>query len=216
MKTLGIRWRPDSARMSDETVVQLLELSQKFQSKSAREHALKRFQSHLWHMSPPKLVSISLKYQVKDIFEYAFNRLIRLHMNDLDSNVLTVPVWMTLAMVKERLDLHRRIVACEPPPMVHSERCRNQKTCNDDWRQVWWNGMGRFLLDGRNSLSFDDAMRLFQEFEYGSVFRDCWKQMLDFCKQGKAFAHERKLINNTCQELASRLIKEPAFDGVCT
>jgi len=131
-ETLGVRWRPDSVRMLDETVVQLLELSQKFQSKSAREHALKRFPSCLCHMSAPKLVLISLKYQVKDIFEYAFNRLIELHMNDLDSNVLTVPVWMTIAMVKERLDLHHRIVACEPPPMVHLERCRNQKTCNDD------------------------------------------------------------------------------------
>ena len=61
--------------------------------------------------------------------------------------------------------------------------------------------MGRFLLDGRNSLSFDDAMRQFQEFEYGSVFLDCWKQMLDFCRKGKAFTHECKLINNTCKEL---------------
>jgi len=150
-ETLGVRWRPDSVRMLDETVVQLLELSQKFQSKSTREHSLKHFQSHLWHMSAPKLVSISLKYQVKDIFEYAFNRLIELHMNNLDSNVLTVPVWMTIAMVKEWLDLHCCIVACEPPLMVHLERCRDQKTCNDDWRQVWWNGVSQSVDLGRSN-----------------------------------------------------------------
>ncbi|KIM55066.1 hypothetical protein SCLCIDRAFT_30673 [Scleroderma citrinum Foug A] len=199
--------------MSDEMMVQLLQLSQKYQSKSAREHGLKRLQNRLWHISPTKLVSISLKYQIKDVFEHAFSQLVQLHVNKLDCDILTIPVWNTLIMAKEQLDLHRRIVACEPPPMVHLTRCQDRKTCDDDWRQVWWNGMGRFLLDGRNPLSFDDAMRQFQDFDYGAVCPDCWRQMLDFCKQGKAFTHERRLIDNTCQELASRLIKEPTFDS---
>ncbi|KIM63561.1 hypothetical protein SCLCIDRAFT_1173263, partial [Scleroderma citrinum Foug A] len=158
LSVLYDKWRPDAARMSDEMMVQLLQLSQKYQSKSAREHGLKRLQNRLWHISPTKLVSISLKYQIKDVFEHAFSQLVWLHVNKLDCDILTIPVWNTLIMAKEQLDLHRRIVACEPPPMVHLTCCQDRKTCDDDWRQVWWNGMGRFLLNGRNPLSFDDTM----------------------------------------------------------
>lgn len=208
------KWRPDTSKMRDEMIFQLLELSRKYQSKAARDYALGRLKSRRWAIAPDKLVSVSLKYQIKETFQYAFNRLIRLHLNDLDCNLLTSPVWNTLIMVKERLDLHRHIVACEPPTMVHSKRCQDRRACNNDWRQVWWNGMGRFLLDGRNPLSYADAMQQFQQFDYGRVCPDCWRHMLDFCKTEKAFLHEDTLIEATCQDLAGRLIKEPLFDDV--
>ncbi|KAI6003446.1 hypothetical protein F5J12DRAFT_837913 [Pisolithus orientalis] len=183
------KWRPDTAKMQDEAIFQLLEA-----------------------IHPAKLISISLKYHIKETFQYAFSRLIPLLLNELDCNLLTRPVWNTLIRVKEKLDIHRRIVACEPPPMIHSKRCQDRRSCANDWRQVWWNGMGRSLLDGRNPLSYADAMQQFQQVDYGRVCPDCWRHMLDFCKSEKAFIHERVLIEATSQDLAGRLIKEPLFD----
>jgi len=198
--------------MQDEVLLKILDLSQKYQSNAARSYALQQLKSRHCDICPSNLITIALKYQIKDTFRYGFSKLIPSRLNDLDRNILTFPVWITLAMTKERLDIHRRIVACEPPPMTHSKRCRDRRACDNDWRQVWWNGMGRFLLDGRNPLSYTDAMQQFQEFDYGDVCPDCWRQMLDFCKQGKAFAHEPALIDRTARELADRLIVDPVFD----
>lgn len=73
--------------------------------------------------------------------------------------------------------------------------------------------MGQFLLDGHNPLPYADAMKQFQEFDYGNVSLDCWRQMIDFCKQGQAFSHEPTLIDRTAQELVvDCLIVEPVFD----
>lgn len=206
------KWRPDTSKMQDETIFQLLEVSWKYQSKAARDYALDQLESCRQAIHPAKLISISLKYHIKETFQYAFSRLIPLLLNDLDCNLLTRPVWNTLIRVKEKLDIHRRIVACEPPPMIHSKRCQDRRSCANDWRQVWWNGMGRSLLDGRNPLSYADAMQQFQQVDYGRVCPDCWRHMLDFCKSEKAFIHERVLIEATSQDLAGRLIKEPLFD----
>ncbi|KAI6151498.1 hypothetical protein BKA82DRAFT_1006369 [Pisolithus tinctorius] len=208
------KWRPYTAKMQDETIFQLLEVSWKYKSKAARDHALDQLESRRQAIHPAKLIAISLKYHMKETFRYAFSRLIPLLLNDLDCNLLTLPVWNTLAMVKGKLDIHRRIVACEPPPMIHSKRCQDRRSCANDWRQVWWNGMGRSLLDGRNPLSYADAMQQFHQVDYGRVCPDCWRHMLDFCKSEKAFIHERILVEATSQDLAGRLIKEPLFDDV--
>ncbi|KAI6141429.1 hypothetical protein BKA82DRAFT_1005798 [Pisolithus tinctorius] len=208
------KWRPDAAKMRDETIFQLLEVSWKYQSKAARDHALDQLESRRQAIHPAKLISISLKYQIKETFQYAFSRLIPLRLNNLDCDLLIHPVWNTLIMVREQLGIHRRIVACEPPLMIHSKRCQDRRSCTNDWRQVRWNGMGWFLLDGRNPLSYADAMQQFQEVDYGRVYPDCWRHILDLCKSEKAFVHERMLIEATSQDLAGRLINEPLFDNV--
>lgn len=187
-------------------------MSRMYQSKDARDHAIKRLQSRRWSIPPCTLISVSLQYNIKDIFKYAFGILVPLRLHELDHRLLTPPVWNTVIVVKERIDHLRRIVACESPVMQHSKHCRDRKACNDDWKQVWWNGMGRYLLDGRNPLPYNEALEQFQELDYGHVHPDCWRIMLDFIKTEKAFRHEGILIEGTAQELADHLISEPNFD----
>ncbi|KAG2125209.1 hypothetical protein BD769DRAFT_1313399, partial [Suillus cothurnatus] len=72
-------------------------------------------------------------------------------------------VWNAFVDLKELLDEHNRIVACEEPPIIeHSSCCTDNTACFIDWRQLWWNSMARFLLDGRNPQKFYDAIERFQ------------------------------------------------------
>ncbi|KAG8213609.1 hypothetical protein J3R82DRAFT_10293, partial [Butyriboletus roseoflavus] len=71
-------------------------------------------------------------------------------------NMVGSVVWATVLKAKEHIQLHCHIVACEPPPMVHVTACTNIDQCVVDWKQLWWNGMGHFLLDGRNPQPYKD------------------------------------------------------------
>jgi len=82
-------------------------------------------------------------------------------------------VFITLVYLKALLDEHCRIVAAEPPAMQHAPNCQNHEGCAEDWRAVWWNGMGRLLLDARNPQPFDDVFKCFKSLEFGRVADDC-------------------------------------------
>jgi hypothetical protein len=142
-------------------------------------------------------------------------RLISARINDIsdaECHAVGSIVWNTMFKVKERLDVHRRIIACEAPPMVHAGTCRKQKRCEEDWKQLWWNGMGRFLLDGRNPQPYKDAVERFEKLDIGEINLDCWRAVLFIVKGQSAFEHERKLITRTANDLAKLLIVEPNFE----
>lgn len=210
------KWRPDSSQVGESVVVELLELSRMYESQDVRKYAIKLLSFTDWYtVKPIDLASIALKYQIKHIFCRAFRQLIPLRINDIEDSefeLLDFPVWRSLFRLRERLDIHRRIVACEPPRLVHSVGCEDHQGCHDDWRQLWWNGMGRFLLDGRNPQSFDDAILQFQGLSYGAMSPECWRKMIKCVKEGKAFLHEDDLVDRAVQGLADFIIREPISD----
>jgi hypothetical protein len=143
------------------------------------------------------------------------SRLVSARINDISDEEFRAVgsvVWNTMFKVKERLDVHRRIIACEAPPMVHAGTCTKQKLCEDDWKQLWWNGMGRFLLDGRNPQPYKDAVERFEKLDIGQINLDCWKAVLYIVKAHSAFDHERKLITRTADDLVKYLIVKPNFE----
>ncbi|KAI6008055.1 hypothetical protein EDC04DRAFT_2661731 [Pisolithus marmoratus] len=209
------KWRPDVSEARESTVLELLELSRMYESQDVRNHAIKHlfFLRHL--IEPIKLTSIALKYHIKVIFCYAFRRLLPLRVNDLKDSefkLLSNSVWITLFRVRERLDVHRRVVAMEPPRLVHSVGCEDHRRCLNDWNQVWWNGMGRLLMDGRNPQPFDSAIHQFQSLSYGDMSPECWREMIKLVKEGRAFLHEEDLIDRTVLDLAEVLVNEPLLD----
>lgn len=209
------KWRPDAWQAPESTIIELLELSRMYESQDARKYAIKQLSACCYAVKPINLASIALKYQIKDIFCRAFRRMVSLRVNDItdsEFDLLSSSVWRTLFRLRERLDLHRRIVACEPPPLVHSVGCEDPQRCLHDWRQLWWNGMGRFLVDGRNPQSFNDAVQQFQGLSYGGMSPECWRNVVKFVKEGRAFLHEDDLLDLTARSLAEFLIVEPSFD----
>ncbi|KAI5988691.1 hypothetical protein EDC04DRAFT_2588682, partial [Pisolithus marmoratus] len=77
---------------------------------------------------------------------------------------------------------HRHIVAGEPPPVVHSACCQDQWKCSEDWCQVWWNGIGHYLLDGHNPQPYTSAVLQFQSLSYGYMDLECWNAMIALIK----------------------------------
>ncbi|KAG1840787.1 hypothetical protein C8R48DRAFT_620727 [Suillus tomentosus] len=207
--------KPDVLKIPNNTVIQLLELSDMYICKDARVYAVRHLQRQRYSLEPTQLISLALKYNIKDFFPHAFERLVSARINDIsDEERHTVGsiVWNTMFKVKERLDVHRRIIACEAPPMVHAATCMKKTRCEEDWKQLWWNGMGRFLLDGRNPQPYKDAMERFEKLDIGEINLDCWKAVLYTVKAQSAFDHERTLITRTADNLAKCLIVEPSFE----
>ncbi|KAG1726859.1 hypothetical protein EDD22DRAFT_853498 [Suillus occidentalis] len=153
------KWRPDVLKICNNAVIQLLELSDMYLCKDARVYAVHHLQ---WQP----------------------------HINDINDNefhAVGSVVWNTMFKVKERLDVHRQIIACEAPPMVHVGTCTKQKLCEDDWKQLWWNRMGRFLLDGQNPQPYKDAIKHFKKLDIREINLDCWKAVLYIVKACSAF-----------------------------
>ena len=86
-------------------------------------------------------------------------------------------VYAAFIYVKTRLDAYTCTVATEPPIMVHADSCSDHKGCAEDWVTVWWNGMGRLLLDAKNPHPFDEAMDCFKLLQFGRVGEDCKRHM---------------------------------------
>ena len=145
-----------------------------------------------------------MEYNLVQLFTHSFKRLVKARFDNLTSDEYTSVgpvVWAHILKAQERIQLHRRIVACEPPPMVHVSACTNNDECADDWKQLWWNGMGRFLLDGRNPQPYRDAIQRFEGMVTGRVSVECWKAMMVLVKTQLAFRHEDKFIERTTNQL---------------
>ncbi|KAG1822436.1 uncharacterized protein BJ212DRAFT_1296503 [Suillus subaureus] len=134
------------------------------------------------------------------------------HISNVECHAVGSIVWNTMFKVKEHLDVHCWTVACEAPPMVHAGTCMNQKRCEEDWKQLWWNGMGWFLLDGQNPQPYKDTVEQFEKLDIGEINLDCWKAVLFIVKGQSAFEHEQKLITHIANDLARLLIVEPNFE----
>jgi hypothetical protein len=68
--------------------------------------------------------------------------------------------------------------------------------------------MGRFLLDGRNPLSWDVAVSRFQALQFGMMGEGCKDSVMSLVRERTAFAHAERLVNDVGKHLAGTLIRE--------
>ncbi|KAG2366749.1 hypothetical protein BDR07DRAFT_1273959 [Suillus spraguei] len=81
-------------------------------------------------------------------------------------------VFLNIVYVQAALDNHCRIIAAEEPKiLMHSSDCQDLMGCSEDWHAIWWNGMGWFLLNGRNPQPYGDALKRFKELLFGRLVR---------------------------------------------
>lgn len=117
-----------------------------------------------------------------------------------------IPVFIHLVYAKAVLDDHCRIVAAEEPRiLVHADDCRYPTACEEDWHAAWWNGMGRFLLDGRNPQPYRDAAKRFKEMTLGRVNEKCKAFMFRMIDEGDAFNAVDCFITDICDRLVEQL-----------
>jgi hypothetical protein len=191
----------------------VLRLSEFYRAKTSLAWAIRQISYRSWEWHSSDLIKVSLKYREPDLFDVGFKRFARLspselmveHFIDLDVSVILAYVKMKDALVR-----HRCIVAAEPPAIPeHDKGCTATHHCEVDWRAVWWNGMGRYLLDGRFPLEWEDLFHLFKQLKFGHMHPGCTRRMLVMVKGGDGLHyHESKLIRMFSKRLSTFLIPE--------
>ncbi|KAG1875466.1 hypothetical protein DFJ58DRAFT_650269, partial [Suillus subalutaceus] len=123
-------------------------------------------------------------------------------------------MFTTLVYVQAALEEHRRIVAAEEPKiLMHTSNCQDPVGCNEDWHAIWWNGMARFLLDGRNPQPYREAVKCFKDLQFGRVSGGCKELMFKIIGEGAAFNHADQFVDEACNCLADKLIFEPSLEA---
>ncbi|KAJ7682150.1 hypothetical protein DFH06DRAFT_1314371 [Mycena polygramma] len=209
-------------------LVALLELGRYLLSYPTREHALSIIKEHRFSFPPALLINICFKYGTKMFFDSAFHKLAMGSLRDLthqDVEWLELPVYTALARLMEGMQEHRRILAAEPPEFdkkgvagpPHKPDCKDNGRCAEDWGRAWWNGMARFLLDGRNDLTYSDSMNQFQRMNFGDMNAGCLYAMFDFVHSEVGNKHGYAMLAKVTSELMKRIEvvepdEEPVFD----
>ncbi|KAI6103999.1 hypothetical protein EDD16DRAFT_1714922 [Pisolithus croceorrhizus] len=188
-----------------------LEFTRKFQCSSfTHDFVISRIKQRHYLFHPSELIHISINYEIPDLFTLGFNRLVQTPWTDIENihrDYMGSEVFTTLVYVKALLDEHCRIVAAEPPLMQHAPNCPNKQACTEDWRAVWWNGMGRLLLDARNPQPFDEAFERFRLLEFGRVGSDCKKVMFtQVMSINIPRIHATKFVDNVRDRLLKKLL----------
>lgn len=168
---------------------------------------------HLWDnrfaYHPAELVHLGCQFNVSKLFLCGFKYLLAIPMKDIRKEhryLLGSDVFVALVYGKALLDDHTRFVACEEPEMLtHADDCQDSVGCREDWHAIWWNGMGRFLLDARNPQPFEDAVDRFRELKFGRMSPGCKQMMFDVLKHGVAFRHADVFITGICNGLVAQL-----------
>ena len=205
------RWRPDMKEAPMDLCFQLLELSRMYMSSDEREFAIKQIDNRRTSIGPCSLISLSVEHGVENLFKYSFQRLIKDPLDDLTDKKYTTldpRIWAAILKAQSSIEMHRRIVACEPPPMMHAPGCTRPEHCNLDWEQSWWNGVGRFLLDGRNPQPYKSAVQRFEELtNIWHVSVGCWRSMVTLLRGGLAFNQEDNYIDLPARRSVQQLLQ---------
>ena len=102
-------------------------------------------------------------------------------------------------------------MATKPIPVDHEPDCSNHQVCYNDWYSAWWNGVGQFLLDGRNPLSFQEAIKRFEIWGCGQMSESCRAKTMSRVQSGDAWAPTIELIDVTCKRVSDFLLPERAL-----
>ncbi|KAI9455981.1 hypothetical protein HD554DRAFT_2030695 [Boletus coccyginus] len=164
-----------------------------------------RTRSYQFHAA--SLVNITIKHQIHEFFSTGFSRLLETPIQEISKvhrELMGNEVFVALVYAKATLNEHRRIVAAEEPPiLLHADDCKDPQACKQDWHTIWWNGMGHFLLDGRNPQPYDRAVDCFKEMQFGRVSMGCKEKMLRLIGLGDAFDHADNFVADTIQQLGT-------------
>jgi|ERR1700722_329873 len=195
---------------TNDVLVRLLHLGRFFLSESTHMFALHNIDARKWNFNPAHLIQLCFEFNTQLFFVHAFSRLVKtslLKFRPEDKAMMGPIVYHAVAEVRESLDDHRRTIACEAPIITsHAYDCINHEQCNDDWYAVWWNGMARYLLDGRHPLSYDEAFKRFELLEFGMMGPGCKQSMLALVREGAAFRHNTRFVETTGMHLLEKLI----------
>jgi hypothetical protein len=183
---------------------------------SLRAFALHSIEIRKWFFEPADLLYVSRSFKTKRFFVHAFERLVLMRVweiSDEDIQKMSYPIFIAAVRMMAVLTEHRHIIACEPPPILsHSSGCQNPIQCANDWHAAWWNGMARFLLDGRNPLTYNESFNRFQLLQFGAVSEGCKEAMFAMIKDSGVFHRGQARTQVYAQAIANVFIPSDPLD----
>lgn len=198
---------------STDELSRFLHFCDMYQCRHTQEFVVHRIFTARFRFHPAQLINLAIKYHVRTIFPFAFQQLAETPISEITHahrELMGHEVFLNIVYVQAALDHHRRMVAAEEPKiLMHSSDCQDPTGCNEDWHAIWWNGMGRFLLDARNPQPYSDAVKRFKELKFGRVSEGCKELMFKLLDQGAAFHHAEHFISEACHLLVEKLVFEP-------
>ncbi|KAG1819327.1 hypothetical protein EV424DRAFT_1323472 [Suillus variegatus] len=207
--------RARTGQYTIEELANFLHFCDMYQCSHTRKFVVSRIQSTRYHFHPAQLINLAVQYNTSALFPFAFKRLVDTPITQLTAQhreLLGNDVFTTLVYVQAALEEHRRIVAAEEPKiLMHTSDCQDPVGCNEDWHAIWWNGMARFLLDGRNPQPYREAVKRFKDMQFGRVSGGCKELMFKIIGEGAAFNHADQFVDEACSRLAEKLIFESSL-----
>ena len=187
-------------------------LCDRYQCKETRTFVIKRILASAYRFHAAEIVRLGIDYHSRELFKHAFQRLVEIPLIRITKGhrqLMGNDTFVGLTYAKAVLEGHCRTVAAEPPSILHEDDCQDPDGCKEDWYAVWWNGMGRFLLDGRNPQPYDDAVKRFKDMCFGRVSSGCKLRMFRIIDRRTAFGYADKFVTDVCESLAKRLVFRP-------
>ncbi|KAI9568350.1 hypothetical protein HD554DRAFT_761658 [Boletus coccyginus] len=204
---LGYIHGQGSHSYSVDELQDLLTFAEKYRCPDTRTFVVDHIWGTRYDLHPAEIVGLETTFKMEKAFKWGFKRLLEMPIEDISKQhrlMMGGDVFVALVYTKSVIDKHCRIIAAEEPIILsHTDDCPNPKECLEDWHAVWWNGMGRFLLDGRNPQPYSDAVRRFKQLQFGRMGIGCRALMLKVIDDGLGFRYVETFIENVCQGLAN-------------
>ncbi|KAF8121480.1 hypothetical protein EV363DRAFT_1185666 [Boletus edulis] len=186
-----------------EELQAFLAFCEQYECEQTKEFVINRIHASAWCFHSAELMDIATTYRIPSLFRTAFRSLANISLTELTKAhrvMIGLKTFASVALAKSVLDQHCRIIAAEEPHIhVHADDCQDTVACATDWHGVWWNGMGRYLLDGRNPQPYEDAVRRFKtEMQFGRMGKGCREKMFELLEEGSAFQHADHFIDDLC------------------
>ncbi|KAG2076067.1 hypothetical protein BDR04DRAFT_1069167 [Suillus decipiens] len=198
---------------STDELSKFLHFCDMYQCRHAQQSVMHRIFCSRFNFHPAQLINLAIKYHVHSIFPFAFKELVETSITEITCThweLMGQEVFLNIVYVQAALNHHRQLVAAEEPKiLMHSDDCQDPTGCSEDWHAIWWNGMGRFLLDARNPQPYSDAVKCFKELKFGRVSGGCKELMFKSLDQGAAFRHAEHFFSEASRVLVEKLIFEP-------
>ncbi|KAG8214771.1 hypothetical protein J3R82DRAFT_9893, partial [Butyriboletus roseoflavus] len=194
---------------SHEQLWNLLRFADKYHCPMTRLFVIDHIWDARYSYHPTELVQLGSQFKVPKLFICGFKLLLDIPLKQIRKEQclqMGNDVFIALTYAKSLLEEHTCLVAYEEPVILtHTDDCPDPLACQEDWHNVWWNGMGRFLLDVRNPQPFADAVKRFWELQFGHMGTGCMKLMFQTLDCGAGFRHADVFIADICSGLVDEL-----------
>ena len=197
-------------------VEKLLKGARFLQSAELKALAIEYFPKFAFSGRGPEIVALCFQYRTRKGFLRAYKDLLDtswLLVSDHIADQIPNTVLKRTFIIQQEMNVHKARVALEEPQIQkHDSDCRDSVNCAADWHSLWWNIVGTGLLNGRNPLSYSDAVqRLLTVESIGQMNQMCFRSAMNLAETNIGWNHRYDLMDLAAKEVERYIVEDEAF-----